>query len=135
MDYHITWTHQRTKRPLWQLADQLRKIIRYENKEGIPKKPPADVPKRSPIPILGTMTDRMRMLDKVHLATEQRILEAATKLAKERTVRGEENSMYASHQSWFAPKIDELVGRRIDVLWPFNDEGAKKAKLEWCQGL
>jgi len=38
--------------------------------------------------------------------------------------------MYASHQSWFAPKIDELVGRQIDVLWPFNDEGAKMAKLE-----
>ena len=113
----------------------MRKIIRYENKEGIPKKPPSDVPKQSPIPILGTMTHRRRMLDKVHLATEQRILEAATKLAKERTVRGEDNSTYVSHQSWFALKIDDLVGRYIHVLWPFNDDGANKAKLEWCQGV
>ena len=46
--------------------------------------------------------------------------------------------MYSTLQPFFRPELDELVGRRIDVLSSFeikNEDGSHKEwKLRWCQG-
>ena len=63
------------------------------------------------MPILGAVTDDRRILDQKHLDTKKQLQEAAKNI--------EGNSMYASHQARFSPKLNELKGKRIDVffLW------------------
>ena len=72
-ELHIPWTHQRGKLPLVGLGNQLRKIIRFENKNGIPTDPPAEVPKLTPMPIIGTMTVDRRRSDQKYLDTEKKV--------------------------------------------------------------
>ena len=78
-ELHITWTHQRVKRHLVELDNQSRKIIRYENKNGIPTEPLAKIPIRTHMPILGTMTDDRRILDQKHLDTEKKYAKGGQK--------------------------------------------------------
>ena len=41
--------------------------------------------------------------------------------------------MYSQLQPWSQPRLDELVGKRIDVLSSFEMEDGT-VKLRWCQG-
>jgi hypothetical protein len=97
----------------------------------IPDKLPVDLPQRSPLPILGTMTDEVGMLDKKSLKSEGKIREAATQLRLEREVKGDESGMYAYLKPPEMPTLDELVGDRIDVCWPYV---VSNNEYRWCQG-
>ena len=46
---------------------------------------------------------------------------------------GEENSIYASHQACFTPKLNELKGKQVCVFWPMYDDDAKGTTLPLCQ--
>ena len=63
----------------------------------------------------------------------------AKKLHFERETRGEESGMYAYLQPPETPTLDELVGDRIDVCWPYvigdsNKKGQEEYEYRWCQG-
>jgi hypothetical protein len=63
----------------------------------------------------------------------------AKKLRIEREARGEESGMYAYLQPQEMPTLDELVGERIDVCWPYvvgNNKKRSEQEYEyrWCQG-
>ena len=49
--------------------------------------------------------------------------------------RRDYDSMYASHQAWFAPKMNDLKVKRIDVFWPMANDDANSIKCQWCQGI
>ena len=85
----------------------------------IPDKPPVDLPRCCPLPILGTLTNKVRQLDIKYFDSEERIHEVAKKIHLEREARGEESGMYAYLQPQEMPTLDELVGERIDVCWPY----------------
>jgi hypothetical protein len=60
-------------------------------------------------------------------------------LCFKREARGEESVMYAYLQPPEIPTLDELVGDRIDVCWPFvigdsNKKGQEDYEYWWCQG-
>ena len=62
--YEITWSRNGKKRPVKELIDHLRRIFREEKNMEIPDKPPASVPDRRAIPILGNaLTAEVRELD------------------------------------------------------------------------
>ena len=88
------------------------------------------IDKRAAIPILGTVTDQRRQLDKKRFASEKERQEAAAKLHRERQARKGDNSLYAMFQQWHMPTGKELVRERVDVNWPMGDN-----ECEWCQGL
>ena len=104
----------------------------------IPEKPPADLPQRCPLPILSTLTDEVRQLDIKYFDREERIREVAKKLHLEREARGEKSGMYAYLQPQEMPTLDELVGERIDVCWPYvvgdNKKREQDYEYRWCQG-
>jgi hypothetical protein len=105
----------------------------------IPDKPPVDLPQRCPLPILGTLTDEVWHLDMKYFESEERIREVAKKLCLEREARGEENGMYAYLQPPEMPTLDEQVGERIDVCWPYivgdnNKKNEQEYEYRWCQG-
>jgi hypothetical protein len=85
----------------------------------IPDKPPVDLPQYRYLPIFGTLTGKERMLDRKILESEGKIREAATKLRLEKEAREDESGMYAYLQPPEMPSLDELVGDRIDVCWPY----------------
>jgi hypothetical protein len=63
----------------------------------------------------------------------------AKKLRFKREARGEESGMYAYLQSPEMPTLDELVGDRIGVYWPYaigdsNKKGQEEYEYRWCQG-
>ena len=59
---YITWTHQRVKRPLSELAGKLKEIIKYKNmiSTTILEKRAADIEYRMKVPILGTMSGKRK---------------------------------------------------------------------------
>jgi hypothetical protein len=129
----------RSNRSTRELADHLGMIIRREQNMEIPDKPPVDLPQHCPLPILGTLTDEVRQLDMKYFESEERIREVAKKLRLKREARGEESGMYAYLQPPETPTLDELMGKRIDVCWPYIiGDNKKKDEQEyeywWCQG-
>jgi hypothetical protein len=95
IQFHITMIHNWCNRSIRELSDHLRMIFRKERDMEIPDKPPVDLPQRQNLPILATLTDKVRMLDRKSLEIEGKIREAATKLQLEREARGDESGMYA----------------------------------------
>ena len=71
--------HNRCTRSVHELSDHLRMILQKERDMEIPEKPPVDLPQCQNLPILGTFTDEVRMLDRKSLESEDKIREAATK--------------------------------------------------------
>jgi hypothetical protein len=114
-------------------------IIRKEQDMEIPSKPPVDLPQCCPLPVLGTLTNEVRQLDIKYFDSEERIREVAKKLRLEREARGEESGMYAYLQPQEMPTLDELVGERIDVCWPYvvgnsTKRSEQEYEYRWCQG-
>ncbi len=50
----------------------------------------------------------------------------------QREVRGE-GSIFSVMQPLYCPELDELINKRIDVLYSFQLDSGEKA-LRWCQG-
>ncbi len=104
----------------------------------IPDKPPVDLLECQNLPILGTLTDKVKMLERKILESEGEIQEAATKLQLEREARGDESGMYTYLKPPEMPSLDELVGDRIDVCWPYvvgkDEKGKPQDEYCWCQG-
>ena len=138
-EWHITKTVKNVKRPIKELSAHLRNIIKYENanEDKIPDKPHAEPPQRTATPVLGTLTDERRQLDVKHLEKIGGMRKAVGMLRKERKERNGKDSMYDLYQDWINPKLETLIGERIDICWPLTEvvEGGKKVKKgEWCQG-
>jgi hypothetical protein len=47
---------------------------------------------------------------------------------------GGEGSMYSLLQPFSCPNVNELLGRRIDVLYTCTLPGEGESVLRWCQG-
>ena len=134
-----TWTKNKRKYTVNELAKWLKFIMTEEKKAEInatmPTGPPTSVPKRKENSILGTQCDYVRLLDMKYFANEEDFKKRADQIRLEREARGE-GSMYAILQPFDRPNIKELEGRRIDVL-SFMDvivDGEKKSEGRWCQG-
>jgi hypothetical protein len=91
------------------------------------------MPNRAELPMLGIATRQLiesnstAMIDKVQFRKE------ADKLRQERESKGK-GSIYSLMQPFYRPEIEELLNKRIDVLYAFymgNDGGQQ---LRWCQG-
>lgn len=132
--FKTNWTVLREDRPIHELASRLKEIIIFEKGKEIPLKPPTTVQDRRDIPVLGTITDDRRQLDAKHFKNKECLRKAALKLAGERRERGDKNSMYAFLQAFDAPTNNQLIGKRIDVLWPMRNEETRKTEKQWCQG-
>ena len=71
--FHITWSHKRAKRPLHELADWLRDIIRKEKDMEIPeKKAYVEVNPRTETPVLVTVTDEQRQMNLKDFKTQEK---------------------------------------------------------------
>ena len=129
------WSKNGRQYSIKELADHLRWIIKEERKRHIviPSEPPVNVPKRMDLPVLGTEIDDIADLDKKYLANEEQFRLNADRIRRAREARGE-GSMYSLLQPFSRPNVNELLGRRIDVLYSCTLPGDGGNVLRWCQG-
>ncbi len=129
------WSKNGQKYSIKELADHLRWIVKEERKCHIviPSEPPVNVPKRMDVPVLGTEIDDIADLDKKYLANEEQFGLNAEQIGQAREARGE-GSIYLLLQPFIRPNVNELLGRRIDVLYSCTLPGDGGSVLRWCQG-
>lgn len=130
--FAITWSYKGAKRSVSELAAHLKMIIREEKKLTPPKDPALVMPKRIELPTLGTATRQLMESEASALIDEEQFRREANELRKQREARGE-GSIFSVMQPLYCPELDELIDKRIDVLYSFVLGSGEKV-LRWCQG-
>ncbi len=64
VDCHTTWSKNGKKKTTPELTDRLIEIIRMTRQREIPDKPPACVPQRKVMPLLGQLTSAVKEIDR-----------------------------------------------------------------------
>jgi hypothetical protein len=122
----ITWLHKGVKRSVDELAMHLKMIIKEEQKLMPPIDPALEMPKRAELPILGTATHQLLESNDTAKIDEKNFRERATELQKQREANGED-STFSVMQPFYCPELDELIDKRIDVLYSFQLGSGEKA--------
>ena len=120
------------QRSVSELAAHLKMIIREEKKLTPPKDPALVMPKRIELPTLGTATRQLMESEASALIDEEQFRREANELRKQREARGE-GCIFSVMQPLYCPELDELIDKRIDVLYSFVLGSGEKV-LRWCQG-
>jgi hypothetical protein len=89
------------------------------------------MPKRAELPILGRATQQLLESYDTAEIDEKEFRERAAELRKQREAKGE-GSIFSVMQPPYCPELDELLDKRIDVLYSFQLGSGEKA-LRWCQ--
>ena len=116
--FHISWSHKRTKRPLYKLADWLRGIIRKEKDMEIPVKPHVEINPRTETPVRGTMTDERRQLNPKHFKTQGKMVKLLDTVAG---VSKQEN-VWKAHITWYQQSQIHIVSEFVLVLYVHSIE-------------
>jgi hypothetical protein len=126
------WSKDNRKYSVFELARHLQFIIKKEKSMDIPTEPPFNVPQRLELGVLGTQTSIVADLDKKFAANENEYKSNAERIRCVRESHGQ-GDMYSQLQPFSQPELNELVERRIDVLYSVEmDDGS--VTLRWCQG-
>ena len=128
---HTPWSKGNKNLTIKELAKKLRTIIIKENKLVIPTLPDMDTPKRCVSGTLGTPTSDIMSLDAKYMDNKEELKQKAVVTMRERESSGV-TSIYARMQPFYRPEVEDLVGRRIDVLYSLKVNG--NDVLRWCQG-
>ena len=83
------------------------------------------------LPVLGTLTSDVTSLDQKYKSQESELKAKAKKMRLGRESKGE-GSMHSQLQPFSQPDIEDLVGKRIDVLCSVELDDNTKS-LKWCQ--
>ena len=126
------WSKDGRKYTVFKLAKHLQMIIKKEKQLMIPSEPPINLPQRMDLPVLGTLTSDVTSLDQKYKSQESELKAKAKKMRLERESKGE-GSMHSQLQPFSQPDIEDLVGKRIDVLCSVELDDNTKS-LKWCQG-
>jgi hypothetical protein len=130
--FTITWSHRGAKQSVEELAAHLRMIIREEKKLMPPKDPALEMPKRLELPIVRTATQQLMESDATARINKEQFRKEAEELQKQREASGK-GSIFSVMQPLYCPELDELIIKRIDVLYSFLLASGEKV-LRWCQG-
>ena len=122
----IKWLHKGVKRSVDELAMHLKMIIKEEQKLMPPIDPALEMPKCAELPILGTATHQLLESNDTAKIDEKNFRERATELQKQREANGED-STFSVMQPFYCPELDELIDKRIDVLYSFQLGSGEKA--------
>ena len=84
------------------------------------------------LPALGILTSNVETLDKKYHADESEIKANAKTMCLEQESKGK-GSMHSQWQPFSCPDIEDLIGKRINVLCSV-ELNANTTVLKWCQG-
>ena len=107
-------------------------IIPEQQKRGIPKVPPVELPSRGIRHQLGTKSKDMDVLDQKYKELENEFVEGAHELRDEL----EKDGVVDRHERLqpVRPKVNEdLIDARIEQLWGFEEPDGTVVD-QWCRG-
>ena len=130
--FAITWSSKGKKRSVVELTHHMKMIIKEEKKLTPPSDPAIQLPTRAELPVLGTATQQLIDSNETAQIDEEQFRKEVEELRQQREDRGE-GSIYSALQPLVCPEPDELVDKRIDVLYSFTLDSGEKV-LRWCQG-
>jgi hypothetical protein len=114
-----------------ELAPHLRMIVREEKELTPPTDPALEMPKRLELPILRTATQQLMEQSATAKIDKEQFRNEMKELQKQREVRGE-GSIFSVMEPLYCPEMDELINKRIDVLYSFLLGSGEKG-LQWLQ--
>ena len=117
--FAITWSHRGKKRSVVELTAHLKMIIKQEKKLTVPSDPAIELPTRAELPVLGIATQQLIDSNNTAQIDEAQFRKDAEEMRQQREARGE-GSIFSVLQPLVCPESDELVDKRIDVLYPFE---------------
>ena len=85
------------------------------------------MPKRCKLPTLGTATKQLMESEASAVIDEDQFRKEANELRKQRKARGE-GSIFSVMQPLYCPELNELINKRIDVLYSFVLGSGEKVK-------
>ena len=100
---------------------------------AIPTKPEAIAPKRKSKGVLGTQIDLVAELDKKYRGDKDSLVQKVAAICRKREDSGEENFL-SQLQPFYKPLLEDLLGKRIGVLFDLLLEDSRECTLRWCQG-
>jgi hypothetical protein len=124
--FAILWLYKGVRRSVDELATHLKMIIREEKKLTLPTDPAIEMPKRAELPILGTATQQLLESNDTAEIDEKEFRERVAELQKQREAKGK-GSIFSVMQPLYCPEIDELMDKRIDMLYSFQLGSGEKA--------
>ncbi len=83
-----------------------------------PKDTALEMPTRVELPILGTATQQLKESNATARIDKEHFRKEADELQKQREARGK-GSIFSIMQPLYCPELDELINKRIDVLYSF----------------
>ena len=129
---HHPWSHDKVSFTAHQLFHHLINIvIPLADKLGIPPGPPLTLPSAPTVPTLGTKAD-IDMTENSSFAEQVSTLKiSAIEERADREKKGQ-GDKYEEWQQYSMPKIDDLVGFKIEMLFKYSDEDGDFNN--WCHG-
>jgi len=115
------------KRLLNELATHLKMIIREEKRLTPQKDPALEMPKRPELPILGTASQQLIESNATATIDKDEFRKQAEELQRQREARGECSIFSVMQPLYHCPELDELINKRIDVLYSFQLDLGEKA--------
>ena len=130
--FHITQTVKGDKRSVAELKAHVKWMIQEEMKLQVPVDPTVNLPQPRNDKALGDLTEEAKEID---AEFEKKSADIVEKARIERAAREEKGigSVYSLLQPFWTPLMSELVEKRIDVYYPFED-GSEGGTYRWCQG-
>jgi hypothetical protein len=131
--FATTWSHQGKKKSVDELKNHPKWIIKEEKKLTVPSDPFIELPTRAELPVLGTATQQLIDSNNTAQIDEEQFRKDAQEMRQQREDRGE-GSIFSVLQPLVCPEPDELLDKRIDVLYSFQLTSDGDRALRWCQG-
>ena len=128
-DCHHPWSHGGKDYTPEELATHLKEeIIKKHKSRVVPKKPKVKVPTRKVLPVVGTLTHDVLVMDANKAAQELQILNEAEEMLLKL-----EDKRYTMFQEVSRPKIKDLLGKRIEYLFCYTEPTGEDL-LVWAKG-
>ena len=118
------------------MIDRLKKIVEEEDPEDIPSEPPADMPKRPKLPILGQIVRKVNEIDEKKNEGNADLIEQSKRLFE--ADQAMVNALVSRLQPDQAPSLFELKEskQKIECLFEFTKTDGSNRKFKfWCVGI
>ena len=133
-DWKTPWSKNGRKLSIPDLTKRLKDLFKMHNrnKDPIPEKPDMPTRKRKDGPILGTVSEQRKKLDKKAITDEVTFDRDARLQWQDRELQGI-GSLHSHKQQLDAPPLESLIGSRIEYLSEFEmDEAGTVKDTRWC---
>ena len=131
-----TWSRNGKKKTIPKLQDSYIEIIKLTKQWYVPDEPPTTAPQRIEMPILGTLSNSVKYLDRKAKAKDTEFNKDARKYWQRREDIGDASVLEKMQQLRQLKIDDSFIGTQMEYLSEFDLVGEVNMKeVHWCGGI